>query len=98
MISTRNIHSLSDFQRKTREHIERLKRTGEPEVLTVNGRAEIVVQDAEAYQCLLDRLDRAEAIIGIREGLDSIERGEPTFTIEEVMRSLQRVDDEHEVG
>lgn len=76
MIDLKNVYSLSDFQRKTREHIRRLKRSGRPEVLTVNGKAELVVQDAESYQDLLDALDRAEAIAGIRRGLDSMEKGE----------------------
>jgi PHD/YefM family antitoxin component YafN of YafNO toxin-antitoxin module len=75
MITTRDIYSLTDFQRRTREHIDRLKQTGRPEVLTVNGRAEIVVQDADAYQAMLDLIDRAEAIIGIQEGLESMRRG-----------------------
>jgi prevent-host-death family protein len=76
VIQLRDIYSLTDFQRKTREHIERLKETGRPEVLTVNGRAEIVVQDAESYERLLELVDRAEAIVGIRLGLDSMQRGE----------------------
>jgi PHD/YefM family antitoxin component YafN of YafNO toxin-antitoxin module len=76
MIDLNDIYSLSDFQRKTREHIERLKQTGKPTVLTVNGKAELIVQDASAYQAFLDRLDEAEAIIGIQRGLDSVDRGE----------------------
>lgn len=71
-----DIHSLTDFQRKTREHLERLKETGRPEVLTLHGEAEVVVQDAEAYQELLDRLERAEAVAGLREGLESMDEGE----------------------
>lgn len=35
-----------------------------------------MVQDAEAYQSLLDRLERAEAIAAIRQGLAEFERGE----------------------
>ncbi len=76
MLDTNNIHSLTDFNRNTREHIARLKETGKPEVLTVNGKAEVVVQDAAAYQKLLDDLDYQETVEGIRQGLDSIERGE----------------------
>ena len=76
MIDLNDIYSLSDFQRKTREHIGRLKETGKPAVLTVNGKAELVVQDAAAYQALLDLVDQAEAIIGIQRGLRSFERGE----------------------
>jgi PHD/YefM family antitoxin component YafN of YafNO toxin-antitoxin module len=56
------IRSLTEFQRRTRDVIKRLKRTGRPEVLTVNGQAELVVQDARAYQKLLDRMDQAEAL------------------------------------
>jgi PHD/YefM family antitoxin component YafN of YafNO toxin-antitoxin module len=76
MIRTSEIHSLTDFQRNAREHIHRLRQSGRPAVLTVNGKAEVVVQDAEAYQELLDRLDRAEAIVGINRGLVSMRRGE----------------------
>lgn len=70
--------------RETREHLERLQETGRPEVLTVHGEAEVVVQDADAYQELLDRLERAEAVAGIREGLASMERGEGR-TLEEAI-------------
>lgn len=87
MIQLRDIYSLTDFQRKTREHIERLKATGRPEVLTVNGRAEVVVQDADSYERLLEVVERAEAIVGIRLGLDSMHRGEGR-PVAEALRSI----------
>ena len=76
MFRISDVYSLTDFQRGAREHIRRLRETPRPEVLTVNGTAELVVQDADAYQELLDRLDRAEAIAGINRGLVSMRRGE----------------------
>lgn len=76
MVHLEDIHSLSDFQRNAKEHIQRLKETGRPEVLTVNGKAEVVVQDAAAYQKLLELVDRVEAIEGIQKGLESMQRGE----------------------
>ena len=76
MVHLEDIDSLTDFQRNTKEHIQRLKETGRPEVLTVNGKAEIVVQDAASYQKLLELIDRAEAIEGIQRGLESMQRGE----------------------
>jgi prevent-host-death family protein len=76
MVHLEDIHSLTDFQRNTKEHIQRLKETGRPEVLTVNGKAEIVVQDAASYQKLLELIDRMEAIEGIQKGLESMQRGE----------------------
>lgn len=71
---TRDIHSLSTFKRDTAKLVRQLKRTGQPVVLTVNGRAELVVQDAESYQKLLEAPDRMEAIEGIRRGLESMRR------------------------
>jgi hypothetical protein len=51
-----------------------LKKTGQPVVLTVNGKAELVVQNAESYQKLLEAKDRIEAIEGIKRGLESMKR------------------------
>jgi PHD/YefM family antitoxin component YafN of YafNO toxin-antitoxin module len=75
-IQLENIHSLSDFQRNTRKYVAKMKKTGEPTVLTVNGQAELVVQSAKAYQSLLDSQDLLESIIAIREGLEQADRGE----------------------
>jgi prevent-host-death family protein len=57
MIDLNNIVSLTDFQRNAKQHIERLRDTGKPQILTVNGRAEIVIQDAASYQRLLDQAE-----------------------------------------
>ena len=65
MFRVAEIFSLSDFQRNTREHIRRLRETGRPEVLTVNGRAALVVYDAAAYQEIADRLERRERHRGV---------------------------------
>ena len=65
-----DIRSLSDFKRNTVALLDRLRETGGPLVLTVNGKAELVVQDAAAYQALLDRV---ETIEGIQRGLAGCE-------------------------
>jgi hypothetical protein len=44
-------------------------------VLTVNGKAEFVVQDAESYQRILDRLERLQAVEAIRAGIAAAEEG-----------------------
>lgn len=87
-----DIYSLTDFQRHAKEHIARLKETGRPEVLTVNGRAELVVQDAASYQKLLDLLDRLEALEGIKQGLESMHRGEGR-PAEDVFRDMRNKHD-----
>ncbi len=73
---TQDIDSLTHFKRHTAEALEQLKNTGRPIVLTVNGKAEVIVQDTASYQRLMELVDRAEAVLGIRRGLESIERGE----------------------
>lgn len=76
MIDLSNIHSLTDFQRNAREHIDRLKQTGKPAVLTVNGQAEVVVQSAEAYQHLLEDAEFAQSLKALRKSIDQANRGE----------------------
>ena len=72
---SRDIQSLSTFKRNTNELINQMKETGNPMVLTVNGKAELVVQDAAAYQKLLDTLEKLETLIGIKKGLEDIAIG-----------------------
>ena len=56
--------------------MQRLKRTKHPLVLTVNGKAELVIQDAESYQKLLDAVELLETLKGIKLGLEPMNRGE----------------------
>jgi prevent-host-death family protein len=58
MIRPEDIGSLTDFARNTKAHLRRLRRTGRPELLTVNGEAEVVVQSAAAYQRLIEALEK----------------------------------------
>jgi PHD/YefM family antitoxin component YafN of YafNO toxin-antitoxin module len=76
MIDLTEIRSLTEFVRHSKECVGRIKEKRSPMVLTVNGKAEVVVQDAESYQRLLDRLDRIETLEAIRQGLEEAERGE----------------------
>jgi len=75
MIDLTDIRSVTEFQRNLKEHVGRLKAGKGPLVLTVNGRAEIVVQNAESYQALIDRLERAEAAAAIRQGMEQFDHG-----------------------
>lgn len=60
MIRPEDITSLTDFAKNAKAHIKRLKRSGRPELLTVNGKAEVVVQNASAYQRLIESLEKLE--------------------------------------
>jgi hypothetical protein len=78
------------------EAIKRLKETGEPQVLTVDGHAEAVVMDVASFERLLELADRADAIAGIRRGLESAARGGGVIAGEiyaEVHARLKRLPD-----
>jgi PHD/YefM family antitoxin component YafN of YafNO toxin-antitoxin module len=72
---SRDINSLSNFKRNTVKFLEQMKKTREPIVLTINGKAELVVQDAQAYQALLDRIDYLETVKAIEQGLQDVKDG-----------------------
>ena len=83
-----DIQSLTAFRRKSSAFMKRLKKTKRPVVLTVNGKAEAVVQDAEAYQLLLDIAAEADVFEAIRQGLEDAARGRvrPASKVFEEMR------------
>ena len=72
---SQDIHPLTGFKRNTSDFMSQMKKTRRPVVLTVNGKAELVVQDAESYQRILDRLARFEAVEAIRLGIAAAEEG-----------------------
>jgi prevent-host-death family protein len=89
MIDLREVRSVTEFQRNLKDYVGRLKEKRTPMVLTVNGRAEVVVQDAEGYQALLDRLERAETVAAIRQGMEQFERGEG-ISLQQAERRLRK--------
>lgn len=91
MFRTEDICSMSDFVRNARSHAERLRATRRPEILTHNGAAELVVQNAEAYQDLLDRLDELETLAALNEAAAEIDRGEGSSVDEAEARLRKRL-------
>jgi prevent-host-death family protein len=86
---SQDIQSLTDFKRKTLEFLRRLKETGHPVVLTINGKAEVVVQDAASYQRLFELAERLETIQAVKESLASVDRGEGR-TMDDVFDALRK--------
>jgi hypothetical protein len=87
MINLQDIRSLTDFQRNTRAHLRRLKQTRRPEILTVNGKAELIVQDAEAFE------ETVDSIRGIQRGVEEMKtgQGEPARKVLERLRVRHRI-------
>ena len=72
---THDIHSLTTFRRRSGDFMKQLKKSKRPVILTVKGKAAAIVQDAEAYQRLLDIAARADVLEGIRQGLEEAKQG-----------------------
>jgi prevent-host-death family protein len=72
---TKDIQSLTTFRRRSGVFLKQLRKSKRPVVLTVKGKAAAIVQDAEAYQRLLDIAARADAKEGIRQGLEDVRSG-----------------------
>ena len=72
---TKDIQPMTTFRNHSAEIMQHLKDTKRPVILTVNGKAAAVVQDAEAYQHLLDLAAEASAAEGIRQGREDVLSG-----------------------
>lgn len=77
MINLReDINSLSNFKRDTASFLEKLRKSRKPLVLTINGKAELVVQDAASYQQLLELAERLETIEALKPAIAEMKTGQ----------------------
>jgi prevent-host-death family protein len=86
---TKDIQPLTTFRRKSGVFLRHIKKSKRPIVLTVNGKAAAIVQDAEAYQKLLDIAARADVYEAIRQGLDDAAHGR-TMPAKEAFALIRR--------
>ena len=87
--ATKDARSPTVAKRSATELVRRAMESGRPVVLTIDGEAELVVEDAGSYRKLFDLVDRLEAIEGIRRGLEEADAGEGR-PAEEVLEELIR--------
>ncbi len=71
----RDIDSLSNFKRNTGEFLRQLKKTGHPVVLTINGKAALVVQDTASYQKLMELAEQAVEMATTRRAVAEMKAG-----------------------
>ena len=86
---SRDIQSLSVFKRDSSKFLKQLKKTGQPIVLTVNGKAAAVVHDPDSYQEYLREKDRQETIAAVNRGIADMKAGR-TVPAEKVFRDLEK--------
>ena len=97
-IDLNNIHSLTDFKRNANAYVEQLQATQSPLVLTVNGKAAVVVQEAGAFQSLIDKIKSMEAELksfklaelrqDLTSGIEQLDRGQSTEYTQDNLHEL----------
>jgi prevent-host-death family protein len=87
MISPKDVHSLSEFQRNAKKMLKELKKSKRPALLTVNGKGAVVVQDAAAYESLVSQQRLAADIKAVGE---AIAYGGQPRPVHEVFDELDR--------
>ncbi len=78
------VQSLSHFKKHTGDMLAHLKETGEPIVLTVHGKQEVVVQDAESYRRLVRQAARSEMMEFMRRSIADADAGRVRPAIEAI--------------
>lgn len=88
MIHPSDIHTLTDFKRNSAQLLDKLQASHRPQVLTVDGHPKAVVLDVETFERLAALSDQAEALDGIRRGLDDVKAGR-TMSLDQFAQSLR---------
>lgn len=104
MISTKNTQSLTDFRQNAAETLERLNRTGEAEIITVNGEAKAVILSPAVYDELAREALLTRDVAVIRKAMKQIEEGKGK-TVAEVfdpirakLLAMKKAEQKEEVG
>lgn len=90
MFQLEDIHPLTDFQRNAKNHLSRVNKTGRPEVLTVNGRAEAVLLGRNAYEKIQDAMEELAAIKSVQTSLKELAAGK-TISAKTVHQRLREL-------
>ena len=95
MYTTRDIYPVSDFNRKPAEHIKRLQETKRPEVLTVNGKAALVMLDPESYDTLIHNADLFRRLEHITQANAQFDKGKSQVASEAFSELKQRLKEQY---
>ncbi len=87
---TRDIQTVSQFKQNASKLVKQIQTTKQPIVLTVNGKAAVVIQDAESYQEMATRREYELTVAAIKESLADFEDRDNWNTHGEVFNKLRK--------
>lgn len=94
MVATRHTQSLTDFRQNATETLERLAKTGEAEVITVNGEAKAVMMSPEAFDELAREVEDARFYDSMRRAMREHAQGkgrEASVVFAEMRKKLEKM-------
>ncbi len=86
---TRDIQTLSEFKKNASKFVKQVHETQQSIVLTVNGKAALVIQDPKSYQKLIDSREYSETVQLLRKRAADIENAEKWPTHKEVFDQVR---------
>lgn len=87
--SDRETTNFTDYRDHLRDHLDRVRATGNPLFVTSDGRTDAVVLSPEAYLELAEKADRMETLDLIRRGLEDVKAGR-TSPADEAFARIRR--------
>lgn len=89
MIATQNTQSLSDFRQKAADTLERLNKTGEAEIITVNGQARAVLLSPAVYDQMMRDANISHDVTVVRKAMKQIDDGQG-LDVDDAMTPLRK--------
>ena len=86
---SRDIQTLSEFKQNASKLVKQVQETGEPVVLTVNGKPAVVIQDVYTYQQMADA-DYRESVAILKQRMVDIENADTWPTHEEAFALIRK--------
>ena len=86
---TKDIQTVSQFKQNASKLVKQIQRTRQPLVLTVNGKAAVVLQDVESYQAMTVQREYDLTVAALKEAMADFDDRENWQTHEEVFRNLR---------
>jgi prevent-host-death family protein len=86
---TRDIQSVTEFKQNTAKFIKQVQETKEPLVLTVNGKAAVVIQDADSFEDQRGSNDYLETVRDLRLAVAGLDDAKNWPTATEVFAGLR---------
>lgn len=87
---TRDIRTLSEFKQNASKLVKQVQETGEPVILTVNGKPAALLQNLDSYQEMIDEREYRNNVTILKERLKYVKDGGTLIPAEEVFSRITK--------